>query len=71
MIKWIWAKSTGGRLVYFLDFDGEETTSIAYKNHFGILTAQRHWPFRIRIYILNDDGSVIGDTYFVRKWKFK
>lgn len=68
MIKWIWAKLTGGKLVWLRDFNGTCTKSIAYKNAFGELTAERWWPMAIRRVILNADGSIDGS--YVTNWKY-
>lgn len=68
MIKWFWAKITGGKLVWLKDYDGEITKSIAYESPFGGLIAQRLWPFKIRCVELLPDGTVKGG--YVKNWRY-
>lgn len=68
MIKYLWAKITGGRLVWLEDHDGQITKTIAYETPFGSLIAERHWPFTIRTVKLLPDGNVIGS--YVERWTY-
>lgn len=67
MIKWFWAKITGGKLVWLKDIDGEITKSIAYESPFGDLIAQRYY-FRGRWVELLPDGTIEGS--YVKNWKY-
>ncbi len=58
MVKWLWAKLTGGKLVWLRDVDGEVTLSIARRDPWGDLSAKRYWPFHIRTVRLLPDGKV-------------
>lgn len=69
MIMRVWAKLTGGRLVWLKDHDGEVTLSIARVTVFGDIVAKRYWPFKIRQCVLMPDGSVRGGAY-VHFWKY-
>jgi hypothetical protein len=67
MVKWLWAKLTGGKLVWLRDMDGEVTLSIARRDPWGDLSAKRYWPSHIRTVRLLPDGKV--DGRYVKEWK--
>jgi len=72
LLKWLWAKLTGGKLVWLRDHDGETTLAIARRDPWGDLFAERHWPFSIKLVRLADDGTVTehsGRTCYVRQWR--
>ncbi len=69
MIKWLWAKLTGGKLVWLQDSDGTETLTIARRSSFGGMIAKRWWPFSIRIVRLLPGGEVEGGFgCYVMRW---
>ena len=68
MIKRIWAKLTGGRLVWLKDFDGERTLAISRVDAWGTRYAKRYWPFNVLIVVLKDDGTVSNS--YVKLWTF-
>ena len=69
-IKRLWAWLTGGRLVWLIDHDGEETLAIARENFWGELTAERWWPCGIREVVLLDGGKTLeGPDGYVDAWK--
>lgn len=71
MIKWIWSKLTGQRLVYLRDFDGEVTLTFERKTPFGYSTAKRWWPYWVgESVILLPDGQV-KQPHYVKEWKYK
>ena len=63
----IWARVTGGRLVWLRDMDGAVSLSIAKTDPWGGLIADRYWPFKIKIVRLLPGGKVEGS--YVREWK--
>lgn len=66
MIKELWAKLTGGKLVWLRDLDGEVTLAIARRDPWGDMRAERWWPFRIRCVRLLPGGKVDGG--YVTDW---
>lgn len=64
----IWTKIFGGELIWLKDHDNEVSLSIAKRDPWGVLTAERCWPFNIRTVILLPDGTVSGSCY-VNFWK--
>ena len=69
IIKYIWAKLTGGKLVWLKDYNERITLTIAYINPWGELFAERWWPWNIHTVKLGADGEVLNGGY-VKKWKF-
>jgi hypothetical protein len=67
IVKRIWSKLTGGRLVWLRDFDGRVTLAIARIDPWGDLVAERWWPWRIQTVRLLTDGKVDGALY-VEDW---
>ena len=59
----LWAVLTGQKIVYLKDFDGEITTSLAYKTPFGWV-ARRNG----RAIVLREDSKIEGVSY-VTQWK--
>ena len=68
MFMWAWAGLTGGKLVWLRDSDGECTLSIARTDPFGVMYAERWWPFRVRRVRLLPEGVVDGG--YVVEWKY-
>ena len=66
MIKALWAKLTGGKLVWLRDHDGEVTLAIARIDPWGDMRAKRHWPWNIRTVRLLPGGKVDGS--YVQDW---
>ena len=66
-IKWLIAKIKSGELVYLRYYDGEVETSIAYKNPWGELVAERRWPLNVAKVILLPNGKV--GMSCVKDWK--
>lgn len=67
----LWARLTGGTVVWLRDFDGEIILSVARRDPFGNLRADRWWPFSLYKVILHDDGSVTkpgGRSSYVKEW---
>lgn len=59
---------TKRKAVYLLDMDGEISMSLSYRSPFGNLTAERFWPYKVHMVVLNEDGSVSGSC--VIRWKY-
>lgn len=66
MIKALWAKVTGGKLVWLRDHDGTITLAIARRDPWGDMRAERWWPFPIRSVRLMEGGKVAGA--YVQDW---
>ena len=66
MIKALWAKLTGGKLVWLRDADGTITLAIARRDPWGDMRAERWWPWRIRSVRLLPGGKVDGS--YVKDW---
>jgi len=66
MIAALWAKLTGGKLVWLRDYDGQVTLSIARRDPWGEMRAERWWPWRIRSVRLLEGGRVDGG--YVKEW---
>lgn len=67
IIKKIWSKFTGGKLVW-LKYSGGTTLSIAYTDVWGVTRAKCFWPFSEPIVILNSDGTV--SQSYIEAWKY-
>lgn len=70
MLAVAWAKLTGGRAVWLLDFDDDFAVSVARVSPFGHMYAYRHWPMRCGLRVtLKKGGTCSGESYVVG-WKF-
>lgn len=69
IIKLVWAKLIGGKLVWLRDYDGEVTLTVAKLNPWGEWIAKRYFPFSIRQVRLMPGGKVSGASY-VEDWKW-
>ena len=68
MLKRLWARLTGGRVVWLLDHDVEQTRSIARPQGFGRLAATR-MQFNPKAVLL-EDGTVASPSY-VKRWEYE
>lgn len=68
MIKRIWARLTGGRLVWVKEKSGRVRITIAYRDTWGELTADLSWPLDLCWVRLLDDGTVSASG--AEKWKY-
>jgi len=62
---------TGRNIVWLEDFEGELYRTLERKHPIsGEKCAYAYWPNKIRLVILNDDGTVSGGIY-IEKWAYE
>lgn len=57
-------------IVAIEDSQGESKFSLAYYDTFGKLVCPVFWLTKVGHCILQENGTVTGKSYYIKKWKF-